>query len=208
MWPPATPQQRYLSWIELGLGLALSVIAGCGGSGSSLSARETGLNGRLHGLLPRELHEAVDRGQFDSLPASLEQTIEAVDRNHQSIIRDLGLVNVDPALRVSIAGGEVGALAADQLAIAMLDAHATVRRAAVEGLIGMEPGEPLFAQLRLAIQDLDTAVQEAAIAVLSEVNDPRSVAILFEFLEADLNADAIAREEAAEALYRLDTGGM
>jgi HEAT repeat protein len=170
--------------------------------------REPGLNGDLPGFLPRESHEAVDTGRFDKLPALLEQTVEVADQNHQSTIRDLGLVDADPALRISIAGGAVGALAADQFAIAMLDAHATVRRAAVEGLIRVEPGKLLFAQLRLAIQDPDPVVREEAVEVLSEVNDPRSVTILHEILEAaGLDTDAIAREEAAEALYRLNSAG-
>ena len=127
------------------------------------------------------------------------------DEIHRSIVRDLGLVDADPELRIRIAGGEVGLLAADQFEIALLDADATVRRTAVEGLIGSEPSEMLFVKLRAAFQDPDPALREAVVEVLSELHDPRSLALL---LEAQLDGDEIVREEAAEALYRLNAPEM
>ena len=160
------------------------LIAGCGGSGLDPEA------------MPGA---ALGSNQAEAAVISLRpEQDDDVDR----AVRDLGLVDPDRSVRITTATGASGWLSADQIGSAMLDPSATVRRAAIEGLLGTGSNHvaTFIPQLRLALDDPESSVREAVVEVLAECRDPRAVALL---LEARGDASPIVREEAAQALYRL-----
>ena len=123
------------------------------------------------------------------------------EAEYLSLVRDHGLLDSNPLVRISIAEGDRGSLSAAQLETAMLDQKPTVRRSAVEGLIGLPDSDVvgLFPQLRDALGDSEPSVREAVVEVLAIIDHPKAVALL---LEARGDSSRIVREEAAEALYR------
>ena len=124
-----------------------------------------------------------------------------LEAEYLSAVRDHGLMDSDPQVRISIVEGDRGPLTSEQFETAMLDQNATVRRGAVEAMIGLPGSEvrDLFPQLGDALADSEPSVREAVVELLATIHHPKAIALL---LQARGDSSRIVREEAAEALYR------